>query len=159
MFSFLFVDTERVWRGGQDQLLTLLNGLRRNGHRVHLLCHPAHLLEKRARELSIAVHPVAIRSEVGLISFFRLLAILRSVRPDVLAFNTPRAIHTGNAGIANCFDQRKNRFPPRQFSAAQQPLHAIQIHLGYRLHSRNLRIDTAAASGLRDPGLQNKNNL
>ena len=95
MFSFLFVDTEHVWRGGQAQLLTLLNGLRRNGHQVHLVCHPNTLLEERCRELSIAVHPAAIRSEVGLISFFRLLAILRSVRPDVLAFNTPRAIFLG----------------------------------------------------------------
>jgi len=63
------------------------------------------LLEKRARELSIAVHPAAIRSEVGLISFFRLLAILRSVRPDVLAFNTPRAIFLGTLAsqiISSC---------------------------------------------------------
>jgi glycosyltransferase involved in cell wall biosynthesis len=95
MFSLLFVDTEHVWRGGQDQLLTLLNGLRRNGHRIHLICHPDTLLETRARELPIAVHPAAIRSEVGLISFFRFLAIIRSVRPDVLAFNTPRAILLG----------------------------------------------------------------
>jgi glycosyltransferase involved in cell wall biosynthesis len=95
MFSFLFIDTERVWRGGQAQLFTLLNGLHRNGHRVHLVCPPDTLLEKRARELSIAVHPAAIQSEIGLISFFRLLAILRSVRPDVLAFNTPRAILLG----------------------------------------------------------------
>jgi glycosyltransferase involved in cell wall biosynthesis len=95
MLSFLFVDTERVWRGGQAQLLTLLKGLHRNGHRVHLLCQPHTLLETRARELAIVVHPAVIRSEIGLIAFFRLLAILRSVRPDVLAFNTPRAVLMG----------------------------------------------------------------
>jgi glycosyltransferase involved in cell wall biosynthesis len=95
MFSVLFVDTERVWRGGQDQLFTLLKGLHRKGHGIHLACHPNTLLESRARALPIAVHPVAIRSEADLISLFRLLAILRSIRPDILAFNTPRAILIG----------------------------------------------------------------
>jgi glycosyltransferase involved in cell wall biosynthesis len=95
MFSFLFVDTERVWRGGQDQLIALLAGLHGRGHRVHLVCQPRTLLETRAREINISVHPVAIRSEVGLISFFRLLSILRRIRPEVIAFNTPRAVIIG----------------------------------------------------------------
>lgn len=95
MFSFLFVDTERVWRGGQGQLFTLLEGLHRNGHKVHLVCHPGTLLEKRASELNLSVHPAAIRSELGLLAFFRILRILKRVQPDVLAFNTPRAMLIG----------------------------------------------------------------
>jgi L-malate glycosyltransferase len=95
MVSFLFVDTERVWRGGQGQLFTLLEGLHRSGHSVHLVCHPKTLLEARARELKMSVHPTTIRSELGLVSFFRLLGILNRVRPDVLAFNTPRAMLLG----------------------------------------------------------------
>jgi len=95
MFSFLFIDTERVWRGGQDQLLSLLTGLQRHGHTMHLMCPPHTMLEARAREMNISVHPAAIRSEVGPISFFRLLSILRKVRPQVLAFNTPRGILAG----------------------------------------------------------------
>jgi len=96
MISFLFVDSERVWRGGQDQLITLLPGLLDRGHRVHLVCHPGSILEDRSREAGVQVHPLAIRSEVGLISFFRLLRVIRLVRPDILAFNTPRAILPGN---------------------------------------------------------------
>lgn len=99
MFSFLFVDTERVWRGGQDQLLALLKGLRRRGHEVHLICQPKTLLETRSREYGLFVHPVAIRSEVGLLSFLRLFSVLQRVRPDVLAFNTPRAVLLG--GLAS----------------------------------------------------------
>ncbi len=95
MFSFLFVDTERVWRGGQGQLFTLLEGLHEKGHTVHLVCHPNTLLETRAREMRLSVHPAAIRNEFGLISFFRLLGILKQVHPDVLAFNTPRAMLLG----------------------------------------------------------------
>jgi glycosyltransferase involved in cell wall biosynthesis len=95
MLSFLFVDTERVWRGGQDQLLALLKGLHRHGHEVHLVCQPKTILETRARECGLFVHSAAIRSEVGLISSLRLLSVLWRVRPEILAFNTPRAVLLG----------------------------------------------------------------
>jgi L-malate glycosyltransferase len=95
MFSFLVIDTERVWRGGQDQLLALLKGLSQRGHRVHLICQPDTLLEKRGREIGISVHPLSIRSELGLISALSIAFILRKTRPDILAFNTPKAIFIG----------------------------------------------------------------
>lgn len=127
MLKFLFIDTERVWRGGQDQLLTLLAGLQNRGHRVHLICHPQTLLETRAREIGIAVHPLSIRCEVGMIAFFRLLAVLLQVHPEVLAFNTPKAILPGVLA---------SRFVPRCvrliFRRVNFPLHRnIFTHLKY----------------------------
>jgi glycosyltransferase involved in cell wall biosynthesis len=95
MFSFLVIDTERVWRGGQDQLLALLKGLSERGHRIHLICQPDTLLEKRGREIGVSVHPLAIRSELGFISALFIASILRKTRPDILAFNTPKAIFIG----------------------------------------------------------------
>ena len=119
MLSFLFVDTERVWRGGQDQLLALLKGLCGRGHAVHLVCQPGTLLETRAREYGIVVHPVAIRSEAGPIAFLRLLAVLLKVRPEILAFNTPRAILCGTlasrfASVGARIIFRRVNFPLRR---------------------------------------------
>jgi glycosyltransferase involved in cell wall biosynthesis len=128
MFSFLVIDTERVWRGGQDQLLALLRGLNQRGHRVHLICQPHTLLEKRAGEIGISVHPLAIRSEIGLISLLFLIPILSKIRPDILAFNTPKAIFTGtlashfiSVGARVIFRRvnfplRKNRFSRFKYS-------------------------------------------
>ncbi len=96
MMRFLFVDTERVWRGGQDQLLTLLQGLARRDHMVHLVCHPGTLLEGRARDYGIRVYPVAIPREIGLFPLVRMVRVLADCRPDILAFNTPRSIFIGN---------------------------------------------------------------
>lgn len=95
MFSFLVIDTERVWRGGQEQLLALLRGLHQRGHQVHLICQPGTLLGKHAGGYGISVHPLAIRSEIGLASLLSLIRILRKVRPDILAFNTPKPIFLG----------------------------------------------------------------
>jgi len=99
--SFLFIDSERRWRGGQAQLFTLLEGLHRRNHLVHLICFPGTVLEDRAVKLGISVHPVAIRSETGLISLLRLFVKIRQVRPDILAFNTPKPILMGT--LASCF--------------------------------------------------------
>lgn len=113
------MDTEPVWRGGQDQLLTLLRGLIVRGHRLHLVCHPQTLLEERAREAGVTVHPLAIRSEAGLVSFLPLMSILHGVRPEILAFNTPRPILLGTlasriAGVKARIIFRRVNFPLRK---------------------------------------------
>jgi L-malate glycosyltransferase len=96
MISFLFIDTERVWRGGQDQLLSLILGLHGRGHRIHLACYPGTLLEERARNAGICINPFSMRSEIGPFAFISLASILSKVRPDILAFNTPKAILLGS---------------------------------------------------------------
>jgi glycosyltransferase involved in cell wall biosynthesis len=95
MYSFLFIDTERVWRGGQEQLFTLARGLRQRGHEVHLIHQPNTALGDRAGKIGVFLHPLAIRSEIGFISLLRLYSILKRVRPDVLGFNTPKPILIG----------------------------------------------------------------
>jgi len=119
MMSFLFVDTEPCWRGGQDQLLTLLRGLIVRGHDLHLICMPRTLLEERSREAGVTVHPLAIRSEAGLMSFLPMLSIMTRVRPQILAFNTPRPILLGNlasriAGVKARIIFRRVNFPLRK---------------------------------------------
>jgi len=93
--SFLFIDSERRWRGGQAQLITLLEGLHRRDHTIHLVCFPKTSLEERAVQLGISVYPIAIWSEMGLISLVRLFFKIRKIRPDILAFNTPKPILMG----------------------------------------------------------------
>ena len=117
--SFLFVDTERVWRGGQDQLFTLLQGLSERNHGIHLVCHPNTLLAERAREIGLEVHPISIRGELSPFSFTRLLWIMLRIRPSIVAFNTPRPILVGKlaswlAGVRVRIIFRRVNFPLRR---------------------------------------------
>ncbi len=96
MYSFLFIDTERVWRGGQEQLFTLAKGLVQRGHEVHLVHQPNSAIGDRAQNTGIFLHPAAIRREICLISLMRLYSVIKSVRPDILAFNTPKPILMGS---------------------------------------------------------------
>ena len=49
MFS-LHIDTARTWRGGQNQVLLTVNGLRARGQRAALVAHPDGELRRRAEE-------------------------------------------------------------------------------------------------------------
>ena len=49
MFS-LHIDTARTWRGGQNQVLLTVNGLREIGQRAALVAHPDGELRRRASE-------------------------------------------------------------------------------------------------------------
>jgi glycosyltransferase involved in cell wall biosynthesis len=60
-----------------------------------LVCDPDTLLETRARDSGIAVHPLRIGNEVDLVFFLRLMFTIRRIRPQILAFNTPKAILLG----------------------------------------------------------------
>lgn len=130
MISFLFVDTERVWRGGQDQLLSLLRGLLQRGHEVHLICQPKTLLEERTREVGVFVHPVSIRSEAGLIAFFRVLAVLHKIHPQVLAFNTPRPILLGNLASRLTPVRVRIIFRRVSFPLRKNPVTRLKYNLG-----------------------------
>ncbi len=96
MHSFLFVDTEKVWRGGQEQLFTLARGLRQRGHEVHLAHPPDSALGTRCGSIGAILHPLAIGSEISFAALLRLYFVIKSVHPDILAFNTPKAILLGS---------------------------------------------------------------
>ena len=61
--SSLHVDTDHHWRGGQQQVLHLLNGLARRGLRAELAARPGSPLADRAESDGIALHPLPLRGE------------------------------------------------------------------------------------------------
>ena len=82
MFS-LHIDTARTWRGGQNQVLLTVNGLRALGHRAALVAHPDGELRRRAAE-GLELIPLAPRSEMDLSASWKLSRLLRQLGPDIL---------------------------------------------------------------------------
>ena len=81
MFS-LHIDTARTWRGGQNQVLLTVNGLREIGHRAALVAHPDGELRRRATE-GLELIPLAPRTEMDLSAAWRLSRVVKRLRPDV----------------------------------------------------------------------------
>src|SRR5262245_51995318 len=82
MFS-IHVDTARTWRGGQNQVLLTVNGLRALGHRASLVAHPHGELRRRAAE-GLELIPLAARTEIDLTAAWRLARVLKRLRPDIV---------------------------------------------------------------------------
>jgi glycosyltransferase involved in cell wall biosynthesis len=90
MFS-LHIDTARTWRGGQNQVLLTVNGLREIGHRAALVAHPDGELRRRADE-GLDLIPIAPRMEMDLTAAWRLSRVVRRLRPDVLHAHDPHGV-------------------------------------------------------------------
>ena len=90
MFS-LHVDTARTWRGGQNQVMLTVNGLREIGERAALVAHPDGELRRRASE-GLELIPIAPRTEVDLSAAWRLGRVVKKLRPDVVHAHDPHGI-------------------------------------------------------------------
>src|SRR5438067_12805773 len=90
MFS-LHIDTARTWRGGQNQVLLTVNGLREIGQRAALVAHPDGELRRRAAE-GLDLIPIAPRTEVDLSAAWRLSCVLKRVRPDIVHAHDPPGV-------------------------------------------------------------------
>ena len=82
MFT-LHIDTARTWRGGQNQVLLTVVGLRALGHRTVLVAHPAGELARRASEGHDLIR-LAPAHEVDFDSAFRFARVVRDLSPDVI---------------------------------------------------------------------------
>ncbi len=87
----LHIDTARTWRGGQNQALLTVLGLRALGHRTVLVAHPRGELLRRASEGPDLI-PLAPRSELDLAAAWRLSRILRDLAPDIVHAHDPHGV-------------------------------------------------------------------
>ncbi|MEJ2076415.1 MAG: glycosyltransferase [Acidobacteriota bacterium] len=93
----LYVDTERLWRGGQEQLLGLMSGMQARGWGILLAAPAESPLAARAAATGIDIVPFQQRAELSPQALLRLLGILRGNQVDILHFNTPTPIIVGGA--------------------------------------------------------------
>jgi glycosyltransferase involved in cell wall biosynthesis len=90
MFS-LHIDTARTWRGGQNQVLLTVLGLRALGHRSILVAHAAGELRQRASE-GLELIPLTPKTEMDLGAAWRLSRVLNQLRPDVVHAHDPHGV-------------------------------------------------------------------
>jgi glycosyltransferase involved in cell wall biosynthesis len=90
MFS-LHIDTAKTWRGGQNQVLLTVLGLRALGHRSMLVAHAAGELRVRAKE-GLDLVPLAPMTEMDLGAAWKLSRLIKQLRPDVIHAHDPHGV-------------------------------------------------------------------
>jgi L-malate glycosyltransferase len=94
----LHIDTARTWRGGQNQALLTVLGLRGLGHRTVLVAHPQGELRRRAAE-GLDLIGLAPRSELDLAAAWRLARVLKQIQPEVVHAHDPHGVAVAAAAI------------------------------------------------------------
>jgi glycosyltransferase involved in cell wall biosynthesis len=100
MFNTLHLDSERTWRGGEQQVLYLTTGLQRRGHGVTVACQPGSPLAERARAAGLAVVEVRVRGEADFLAVLALRRLLRRGKFDIVHLHTSHAHAVGSAAAA-----------------------------------------------------------
>ena len=87
----LLVDLETQWRGGQNQALLLLKGLRASGHEAELVTARSAALGQRAEPVGVRVHYVP-RGFFRLPAAARVRKLLQSGAHDIVHANEAHAV-------------------------------------------------------------------
>jgi L-malate glycosyltransferase len=106
------IDTGRTWRGGQNQALLTVLGLRSRGHRTVLVAHPRGELRRRASEGPDLI-PLAPRSELDLAAAWRLGRILRDLQPAIVHAHDPHGVAMAATALGFVGAQQRSGAPAR----------------------------------------------
>jgi glycosyltransferase involved in cell wall biosynthesis len=110
MFS-LHIDTARTWRGGQNQVLLTVNGLREIGQRAALVAHPDGELRKRAAE-GLELIPLAPKSEMDFTAAWRLNRVIKRLKPDVIHAHDAHGVAMAGLALSLGAGSAKDSEPP-----------------------------------------------
>jgi len=89
----LHINTERTWRGGEQQTLYLAAGLAERGHIAHVVCPPGAPLGERARGHGLETFEMSLRGELNPVAVGRMAKLMRRERYAIAHMHTSHA-HT-----------------------------------------------------------------
>ena len=121
MFS-LHIDTARTWRGGQNQVLLTVNGLRARGDRAALVAHPDGELRRRAAE-GLELIPLAPRTEMDLSAAWKFSRILKRLNPDVIHAHDPHGVAMASLALSLGSGASKGGSAPALVAARRVDFH------------------------------------
>ena len=89
--KILHINTERTWRGGEQQTLNLLAGLKERQIAYHLVCQAGSPMEKRAVRAGMDVFPITMRGEIYLAASFQIRKLINEFNYNIIHAHTSHA--------------------------------------------------------------------
>ena len=91
--KILHINTEKTWRGGEQQTFNLLLGLNKRIIFSHLLCQPGSPMAEKAKQAQMTVFPITMHGEIDLIACLRIRKLINRFNYDIIHSHTSHA-HT-----------------------------------------------------------------
>ena len=89
--KILHINTERTWRGGEQQTLYLLETLMERRIACHLVCQADSPLEERAAGAGVKFFALSMRGEVDLAAGLRIRKLINKYKYDIIHCHTSHA--------------------------------------------------------------------
>ena len=89
--TVLHIDFEKTWRGGQQQLFWLVEGLSKKGHKNFVVCRPESALQKKLAESNSDFFSVNMLFELDPLAIYKTSKIINKIKPDVVHLHSAHA--------------------------------------------------------------------
>ncbi len=93
--NVLHIDSEKTWRGGQQQVAYLLEGVHARGYKTALVCQPSSALEAYCKTNQLPYYPVKMKGEMDILSGYKIAALCKKEQYNILHLHSAHAIATG----------------------------------------------------------------
>lgn len=90
MVNIAFFDATPKWSGGANRILFLAKELTKAGNNVLIICLPKSNLSEEAKKVALEVVNIKPVVDLGLISFFKILNLLKKYKIEVVDINSPK---------------------------------------------------------------------
>ncbi|MEN8246653.1 MAG: glycosyltransferase, partial [Thermodesulfobacteriota bacterium] len=94
-FRVLHIDTEFGWRGGQQQVAYLVEGLLQKGYETAVVCQPGSDMETYCRDHAWSCHTVRTHGELDAMAGYRVARFCRKEKFDVIHLHAAHALALG----------------------------------------------------------------
>jgi glycosyltransferase involved in cell wall biosynthesis len=91
--KILHINTERTWRGGEQQVFYLIKGLLERDVLSHLVCQPNSPMAKKAEAAGVDIFSIPMRGEADLAAALLIRRLIRKFCYDIIHSHTSHA-HT-----------------------------------------------------------------
>jgi len=91
----LHIDAEKYWRGGQQQAVYLYEGMLKSGYQCGFVCCPGSQLQQYFETSQLNYHCLAFRSELDIISAFKLALLCRRYSYNILQLHSSHSLSWG----------------------------------------------------------------
>lgn len=136
--TILHLDFEKTWRGGQQQLFWLADGLRKKGYKNFVVCRSDSSLQKKLAENDFIFFKVPLFFELDPVAIYRTRKIIDEAKPDIIH------LHSAHAHTIGVLAARISKHKPKIISSRR-----VDFHIKSKWKYKNVDRIIAVSEGVK----------